>query len=64
MPIFMVNKAFWVHKGMHFRKKRIEYYHMAIPMGAFTLTRKPFTPPVKRIKKKLRKKRFGKIKYE
>lgn len=59
----MVNRAFWVHKGMYFRKKRIEYYHMATPLGAFTLTRKPFTPPVKRVKNN-RRKRVGKIKYE
>lgn len=63
MPIFFVNRAFFIHKGLYFRKKRIEYHHMATPLGAFAFTRKPFTPPIK--KEKLRKKkRIGKIKYE
>jgi len=63
MPIFFVNKAFYIHKGLYFRKKRIEYYHMSIPMGAFAFTRKPFTPPLKK-EKNNKKKRIGKIKYE
>lgn len=50
---------------MHFRKKRIEYYHMSSQVGVFTLTRKPFTPPIKRVKdKRKRIKRVGKVKYE
>lgn len=61
MPIFMVNRAFYIHKGMYFRKKRIEYYHMGVPMGNFGITRKPFTPPikVKRKNKKKKKKKNG-----
>ena len=65
MPLFLVNRAFYIHKGLYFRKKRIEYYHMGVPIGSFSLTRKPFTPPI-RVKKgpKKKKKRYGKIQYE
>jgi len=37
---------------------------MSTPVGSFSFTRKPFTPPIKRIKQRGRRKRIGKIKYE
>lgn len=47
-PIFLVNKVFWIHKGVHFRKKVLEYYHLSTTFGSFTLTRKPFSPPFRK----------------
>ena len=64
IPIFFVNKAFMIHKGLYFRRKVFEYYNLAVPCGAFAFSRKPFTPPIKKkdLKKKKRK-RIGQIKH-
>lgn len=56
-PIFFINKSFFIHKGLYFRKKRMEYFHLGIPFGAFAFTRKPFSPKVKVIKVNTQKKK-------
>ena len=53
-PIFLTHKSFYIHKGLYFRLKRIEYHNMSTKLGTFAFTRKPFTPPIKRVKGKKR----------
>ena len=52
IPIFLVNKVFYVHFGFAFRPILIKSPLIGFKFGEFTLTKKPFKQPT--IKKKKR----------
>ena len=61
VPLFFLKRSIWIHKGMHFRRKKMDWYSLSVPMGAYSFTRKPFAQPIKKEKPAAKKKRIGKI---
>lgn len=58
LPLFLIYRYFYVHKGLYFRKHVFDHQHLGVKVGTVTVNRKPFAQPIKRVK--LRKgKRVG-----
>lgn len=51
VPIFMIYKPYFIHKGMYWRRARLTPTNISVPIGTYTLTRKPLAHPLKRAKK-------------
>ncbi len=54
IPNFFLRKNIFIHKGNIFNKVTINKYYLGYKFGEFSFTRKPFSFPLKNLKKNKR----------